>query len=314
MPSLSHAALTRLLPLLRRNPDPADVPALRRTLIEANRKVIEQPPRRVRAGHEEHVDDVHGFPVRTLTRSGTAPRRTLVWIHGGSYVKPSHPRQWAFAARVADQIGARLVFPTYPLAPAATVEDSFDAMVDLVAAQLPNSPDGLVLAGDSAGGGYALAVAQALRDRGQRPDRLVLLAPWVDLTGTAPGTAEAAARDPWLSYDHLLPYAAFWAGGEDPETLADPRASPGLGDLSGLPPTLMLCGTRDLLQPGCDALFARAEQAEWELTYVVAPGLLHVYPLLPVPEARQAEAQIVAFLGASSALDQSSAAPLRSER
>ena len=62
--------------------------------------------------------------------------------------------------------------------------------------------------------------------------------------------------------------------------------SPGLGDLTGLPSALMFCGTRDLLQPGCDALFERADAADWPLEYVVAPGLIHVYPLLPIPEAR----------------------------
>jgi monoterpene epsilon-lactone hydrolase len=123
----------------------------------------------------------------------------------------------------------------------------------------------------------------------------VLIAPWVDLTGRAPGTLEAAARDPWLSHPHLSIYATFWAGSEDPVALEDPRVSPGLGDLAGLPPALMLCGTRDLLQPGCDALFARADAADWSLEYVVAPGLLHVYPLLPVPEARDAFATIVDF-------------------
>ena len=61
----------------------------------------------------------------------------------------------------------------------------------------------------------------------------MLLAPWVDLTGSAPGTLEAAARDPWLSYDHLSVYASFWAGSADPAALADPRVSPGLGDLAG---------------------------------------------------------------------------------
>ena len=85
-----------------------------------------------------------------------------------------------------------------------------------------------MLAGDSAGGGYALALAEALRDRGgPQPDRLVLLAPWVDLTGTTPGTIEAAGRDPWLSFPHLSVYASFWAGSDDPEVLADPRVSPG---------------------------------------------------------------------------------------
>ena len=124
---------------------------------------------------------------------------------------------------------------------------------------------------------------------------MVLIAPWVDLTGEAPGTVEAAARDPWLSLPHLSIYATFWAGSEEREVLAGTRVSPGLGNLAGLPPTLMLCGTRDLLKPGCDALFARAEEAGWPLEYVVGPGLVHVYPLLPIPEARAAFEHIVHF-------------------
>ena len=75
-------------------------------------------------------------------------------------------------------------------------------------------------------------------------------------------------------------------------------SAPGSATSTGLPPTLMLCGTRDLLQPGCDALFARAEEADWPMEYVVAPGLIHVYPLLPIPEAREAFEQIVALLPA----------------
>ena len=88
------------------------------------------------------------------------------------------------------------------------------------------SPDGVVLAGDSAGGGYALAVAEALRDRGgPQPERLVLIAPWVDLTSSAPGTLEAAERDPWLSFQHLSIYASFWAGSEDPAARSPTRGS-----------------------------------------------------------------------------------------
>ena len=219
-----------------------------------------------------------------------------MYLHGGAYVKPTDPRHWRFAVTLADALGARAVLPTYPLAPEFTVDDSFDELVLLVEEVAAQSPGGLVLAGDSAGGGYALALAEALRDRGgPQPDRLVLIAPWVDLTGTTPGTLEAAGRDPWLSFPHMSVYASFWAGSDDPEALADPRVSPGRGHLSGLPPALMLCGTRDLLQPGCDALFERAEAADWPLEYVVAPDLIHVYPLLPIPEARGAFEHIVAF-------------------
>ena len=300
MPSLQHALATKVVPLLRRNPPVDDLEALREALVARNRTADEGPPARVRRGHEERIDNVHGFPVFGLWKPGDTgadePRRSLVYLHGGAYVRGVVPWHWRFVVPLADALGARLVLPAYPLAPEFTVDDSFEEMVQLVEEVAADSPDGYVLAGDSAGGGYALAVAQALRDRGSRqPDRLVLLAPWVDLTGSAPGTFEAAGRDPWLSYDHLSVYASFWAGSADPADLADPRVSPGLGDLTGLPPALMFCGTRDLLQPGCDALFARADAADWSLEYVVAPGLMHVYPLLPVPEARSARAHVVEF-------------------
>lgn len=297
MPSLQHALVSRVIPILRRNMSPDDVPAMRAAMTRDNRNSQEAPPRDVSRTHEESISNVHGFPVFRLWPAGTeAPKRTVMYLHGGAYVRPSDDRHWRFLTKLAAALGARAVLPAYPLAPEFTVEDSFEEMLALFGEIADESPDGVVLAGDSAGGGYALALAQALRDRGgPQPERLVLIAPWVDLTGITPGTLEAAEHDPWLSVPHLSIYASFWAGSEDLQRLADPRVSPGLGDLTGLPPTLMLCGTRDLLQPGCNELFGRAEEADWPLEYVVAPGLIHVYPLLPIPEAREALEHIVQF-------------------
>ena len=84
----------------------------------------------------------------------------------------------------------------------------------------------LVLAGDSAGGGFALALALTLRDRGgPQPSHLVLHSPWVDLTTSTPETAEFSARDPWLFLGKLATYAAWWAG--SPDDLGRPEVSPG---------------------------------------------------------------------------------------
>lgn len=297
MPSLQHIVASWVIPILRRNMSPDDVPAMRAALTKQNRLAEEGPPRDVLMNHEELISNVHGFPVFELWPADTeAPKRSVIYLHGGAYVRPADDRHWHFATRLADTLGARVVLPCYPLGPEFTVEDSFEAMVELFGEVAAQSPDGVVLVGDSAGGGYALALAEALRDRGgPQPDRLVLIAPWVDLTGNTPGILEAAERDPWLSFPHLSIYASFWAGSDDPELLADPRVSPGLGDLAGLPTTLMLCGTRDTLLAGCEALFTRADEADWPLEYVVAPGLIHVYPLLPIPEARNAFEHIVQF-------------------
>jgi epsilon-lactone hydrolase len=152
----------------------------------------------------------------------------------------------------------------------------------------------VVLMGDSAGGGLAVGVAQAVAARpGPQPTHLVALAPWLDLTGDTPGTAETAPLDPWLTLTKLKLYGTWWGAGDPPEDAASPLS----GDLAGLPPTLVLCGTRDLLLPQSRAFVRGARAAGTDVEYVEEPGLLHVYPLLPVPEARRAWRQVAGFLG-----------------
>jgi acetyl esterase/lipase len=153
-----------------------------------------------------------------------------------------------------------------------------------------------VLAGDSAGGGLALSMALSMRDRGlAQATSLVMHAPWVDLTTSTPETFAADAIDPWLFIGKVQAYAAWWAGSAD--GLDRPEVSPALGDLTGLPRALMLYGTRDLLAPGCRLLARRGAEAGWDLTAIEEPDLIHVYGLLPfVPESARAFRQVTEFL------------------
>ena len=203
--------------------------------------------------------------------------------------------QVRYAVRLADATGARVVLPDYPLAPEHTWRDSYEALVALTA-RWCEQPGGVVLAGDSAGGGYALAIALGVRDHGgPQPTHLVLHAPWVDLTTSTPETDALDAVDPWLFIGKVRAYALWWAGSTD--DLGRPEVSPALADLGGLPPAILFHGTRDLLAPGCRLLARRAAEAGWDLTHVEEEGLLHVYPILPIiPEARRAFRQTLAFL------------------
>ena len=158
----------------------------------------------------------------------------MFYLHGGGFMAPISAWQVRYAARLADAIGARVVLPDYPLAPEHSWRDSFGPITDL-AARWAAEPGGIVLAGDSSGGGYALAVGLALRDRGgPQPTHLVLHAPWIDLTTSTPETDAYDEVDPWLFKGKMRTYAQWWAG--SPDDLGRPEVSPGLGDLSGLPP------------------------------------------------------------------------------
>ncbi len=295
MPSISHRVISFAIPRLRPRSEIRDLQKFRDALIAKNRTRATTPPESLAKSWQVDSVDI-GFPAWRLTPRSGSFRRTIVHVHGGSFTATAAPQQWKWAARLAERAGARLVFPAYPLAPEFTWRDSHEPIVELVSSLGADGP--VVLSGDSAGGGLALAVAETLRDRGGvQPERLVLIAPWVDLTGSAPGFAEAAARDPWLSYDNHDAYALFWAGTTD--DLTRPEVSPGLARLDGLPPTLMFCGTHDMLYAGCVALAARAADAGWELDFEVGHGMLHVYPILPIAEARPALRRAVAFVRAA---------------
>ncbi len=295
MPSLQHQVLATVVPRIRGSAPVDDVDALRRE------KLASQPgppgPPRLRG---MQVDRLPGpFPIHEVRVRGASPTRTVMYLHGGGYVEHEDRVHWRYAARLARRYDARVVLPSYPLAPHHTWRDSYDVLVRLFEQLAIESPAGVVLAGDSAGGGYALALAQTIATRpGPQPDRLVLISPWVDLACEVSGTSEAASRDPWLHVSRLRAYGQWWAGDDD---VARPELSPLHGDLTGLPPALMWCGTRDVLQPQCRSLADRAGEEGWDLRYVEEPGLIHVYPVLPVPEARRALAELDDFLSGGTA-------------
>jgi monoterpene epsilon-lactone hydrolase len=300
VPSLRHQLLCFLVPRLRGSTEVVDAEAARvEKLAEQQRHRLFVPARVVSGCTVSEVDG-YGFPVHEVHAAGASPTRTVLYLHGGGYVDPADGYHWRYAVRMATRLGVRVVLPHYPLAPRHTWRDSHDALVRLFERLAVESPAGVVLAGDSAGGGYALALAQTVAGRpGPQPTHLVLVAPWVDLTGSVPGTEAAARRDPWLQLSRLHLYAGWWSGGDD---VARAELTPLRGNLTGLPPALMWCGTRDLLQPQCRALADAAGGAGWDLTYVERPGLIHVYPILPIPEARVAFAELAGFLGARDAV------------
>ncbi|WP_416955420.1 alpha/beta hydrolase [Nocardioides sp. T5] len=302
MPSRRHDLLARLVPVLRRSRELDDEPT-ERARVEAWHATLDQGPDRALPTRvvprfaqrwDATVTDL-GFPCHVLTPRGRPVDRTLYYVHGGGYMAPIDPFHVRYATRLADAIGARVVMPDYPLAPEHTWKDSHDALVE-DAARWAGSDGGAVLAGDSAGGGLALAMALSMRDRGlPQASSLVLHAPWVDLTTSTPETFAADAIDPWLFIGKTQAYAAWWAGSAD--DLGRPEVSPALGDLAGLPRAIMLYGTRDLLAPGCRLLARRAAEAGWDLTAIEEPDLIHVYGLLPfVPESARAFRQVRAFL------------------
>jgi epsilon-lactone hydrolase len=297
-PSLVHQLLTRVIPRIRDSSEVVDAEQVRREVLAGQaRRGPTTPPRsggRLLRGCTVAALDGHPFPVFELRPPGPPPVRTVLYLHGGALVGDIDLFHWRLTAGLAAASGARVVLPAYPLAPTHTWRDSHPALRRVFEQVAIESPQGVTLMGDSAGGGLALAVAQqAASLPGPQPTGLALVSPWVDLAGDTPGTEEQRAHDPWLRLTKMRLYGGWWAGDDD---VHRPEVSPLHGAMTGLPDTVVLCGTRDLLLPQVRALVTRLRAAGVPTTYREQKGLLHNYPVLPTPEARPARRELAAFV------------------
>ena len=297
MPSAVARALPPLMRLLgfrREFDDPQAM--LRGVQDRLVRPVPYGPPRGLRSVQVEV--DVHaapGWPVyRVLPRHRT-PTRAAVYVHGGAWVNQIHPLHWRLVAGLAVRSGTAVTVPIYPLAPVGTAATVVPAVADLLAGLTDRHGAGSVsVAGDSAGGQIALSAAMLLRDRGVAPlHRTVLVSPALDLTLTNPEIDVVELTDPWLARPGTRAAIELWRGDLP---LEDPRVSPLFGDLTGLGPLTVFSGTRDITSPDTRLLVARARAAGVAVDHHEEAGLVHVHPLLPVPEGRRARRVMAAAL------------------
>lgn len=293
MPSLAHEALAGLLKLTNRRlaHDPEGMDA--EMMAAQIRPRHYAPPRSLDRYVTLSLHRDHGWRVYEMTpQGGPIPRHRVVYFHGGGYVGEIDAAHWRVCRRMCTVVPAQISVPIYPLAPGATAETTVATAADIVQDVVRDAGDMryVTLMGDSAGGGMALAVAQQLRDRGLGGARLILIAPWLDATMTYEILDERAIRDPMLSIARLKRAGELYAGDLD---LKDPRVSPIFGELRGLGPITVFVGTRDLLVHDARRLRDLAQAAGVEITYYEEEELIHVWPILPLPEARRARQAIV---------------------
>src|SRR5580692_4098961 len=241
-----------------------------------------------------------GVPGHWLAAPGTGTGRVLLFLHGGGYELGSVRSDGELAARLGRASGMRVLFPEYRLAPEhpfpAAVEDVLAAWRWLRADQ-GVSARSIAVAGESAGGGLAVALLVAARDAGEAlPAAAVLMSPTVDLTSSGASMTERADQDPISTPALLRQFAADYLAGADPKT---PLASPLFASLAGLPPLLIQEGTADVLLSDSERLAKAAAGAGVDVTLQIGEGLPHVYQLLfGTPEAAEATEQIGKFLRA----------------
>ena len=219
--------------------------------------------------------EVPGLCAEWVTAPGAARDRAVLYLHGGSYCYGSLSTHRERAKRVSRAAHAQVLLVEYRLAPEnpfpAAVEDSVAAYRWLLAHGV--QPSHLAVAGDSAGGGLAIAALVSLRDAGNpMPAAAVCVSPWTDLAGTGDSMTSRAAIDPRIKRYKLMKEAGWYLAGADPRT---PLASPLYADLRGLPPLLIQVGTAEVLYDDSSRLAERARAAGVDVTLEVWESMIH---------------------------------------
>ncbi len=266
-PKLTEAEFEALVKLLGKRPE-------KRTC----------PPRAMGGRREEGPDGTLFY----FREDSDGP--VIFYCHGGSYIHDFSYFHWRLIQKLMDRTGACVVAPAYRLAPHGTWEDAFRLILPCYIRFAKEHPARkLILMGDSAGGGLAAALAlELIRLEERAPDELILLSPWMDVTIRDEEVADFIPVDPWLTTSHRV-CGRSWAGALDPK---DPRVSPAYGPVEGLSHVTVFCGTREILNPDSVKLLARLDPRR-DNELIVGEGMFHVYPLLPIPEAKEAVDVIV---------------------
>jgi monoterpene epsilon-lactone hydrolase len=229
---------------------------------------------------------------------GTMPGRTLLYLHGGGYFFCSPETHRSITIALAIQAEARVFAPDYRLAPEhpypAAIEDAVAAYRMLLAEGIPAGR--IVIGGDSAGGGLALATLLSLRAAGEAlPAGAILFSPWTDLAGTGETLVSNDNSDVMFHGNGIKAGAAIYLGGT-PAT--DPLASPLYADLAGLPPLFLQASGSEVLLSDSTRLVEKARAAGVAIESEIWPKLPHVWQIFSpfLPEAKAALAKAAVFL------------------
>jgi epsilon-lactone hydrolase len=263
------------------------------------RKILRPDPYTVPPGVRISSTNVGGVPAEWVEAGGATSdaKPVLLYLHGGGYFACSAESHRPITVEFARE-GFRVLAPDYRLAP----ENQFPAAVDDAVAAYRGllgdgySPNHIVAAGDSAGGGLTMSLLLVLRATGvQLPAGAVLFSPWTDLAASGESIRKNADRCAMFHGPDIGLSARYYLGETDAR---NPIASPIYADLTGLPPLLIHVGADEVLLDDSTRLAERARTVGVSVELKIWPVVPHAWQLAPhkVPEARQSLRESAAFL------------------
>lgn len=264
--------------------------------LAEQRSRLEKYSRVFKIAKDVSVSDLSANGVRAALFEVAHPEPGIIlYLHGGAFAVGSVNVHREFLARLAIACQMKVLAIDYRLAPEhpfpAALQDALAAYQCLFSQGY--DPSNIVIAGDSAGGGLAIAMLISLRDdKLPLPACAVCLSPWLNLSYT--GEKSNNNKDPFLNPTLLSLYARYYVGAGD---ATNPLVSPSFADLRGLPPLLIQVGTNEILLEEIQQFCEKARQANVEVSLDCWQGMFHVFQIIPfIPETKLSLEKIATFI------------------
>lgn len=253
------------------------------------------PPKEIKKVCHVAQRNFKGRNVFTLTPKVGKSQKHILYLHGGAYVQNFVKQHWKFLSMLVEQTHCTITAPDYPLAPKHSCHDSFDMMVPLYKEIILHAgASDTILMGDSAGGGFALALAQTMRvENMPQPGKIILLSPWLDITLKNPEIRTIDPVDPFLGVAGLRKAGIAYAGDMDVNNFL---LSPVNGPLDGLGKISLFIGSSDILAADARKLNLLMKAKGVDINYREFKDMVHVWMLLNFRESKQARMEIVKLI------------------
>jgi monoterpene epsilon-lactone hydrolase len=227
--------------------------------------------------------------------------KVILQLHGGGYIGPMKNVYRRFAVNYSELCkGVDVLTIDYRVAPEepfpAALEDAVTAYEWLVEEKNYESKN-IMVVGDSAGGGLALALCLYLKDnRISLPAGIVVMSPWNDLTNSGTSYIENYEIDPLFgkTTNNML-YNSAYIGENDPH---NPYISPIYGDFTEFPPMLMQVGTHEVLLSDTLTVAEKAKKQKVKVKLSIYEGMFHVFQMAGdlIPESKAAWKEVGSFI------------------
>ncbi len=232
-------------------------------------------------------------------RGATQRRGAIVYFHGGAFVMCGLGTHRRIAERLAERTRLPVLSVAYRQHRQGTVETSIGDCVEAVNWLVGRgvAPEELVLAGDSAGGHLAFAVALEAVRQGIRVAGIVALSPWLDFDNSLRRRHRNALRDDVIPTFRLQRMAHKVTGSRT----IDPSRSPINADLRDLPPVLLICAADEVLRYDAELMTERLDKAGVPVELHIWEGQVHAFPVLAdlLPESLAAIERISLFVASA---------------